>query len=120
MVCFLSNFVDRLDRTNSAGSDLDKNQVTSSRNFHVPDHGDAGSSNILNENHYSRFIALEGCSSGAASQLLNDRECALPFVCYNLSILGYCSSLGFLISYNKYLIHDKYYQLRLRYEDFRT
>ncbi|CAI8611522.1 unnamed protein product [Vicia faba] len=64
---------DRLDRSNSVGSDLEKNQVASSRNFQVPDHGDASSPNILNENHYSRFIALEGCSSSAASQLLNDR-----------------------------------------------
>ncbi|XP_004500719.1 uncharacterized protein [Cicer arietinum] len=64
---------DRLDRTNSVGNDLEKNQVFSSRNIQVPDHGDASSSNILNENHYSRLIALEGCSGSAASQLLNDR-----------------------------------------------
>ncbi|XP_061372419.1 uncharacterized protein LOC133314905 [Gastrolobium bilobum] len=64
---------DRLDRTNSVGNDLEKNQVASSRNFQVPDHRDAGSSNLLNENHYSRFIALEGCSCSPASQLLIDR-----------------------------------------------
>ncbi|KAJ1411718.1 hypothetical protein SESBI_21036 [Sesbania bispinosa] len=64
---------DRLDRTNSIGNDLEKNQGASSRNVQVPDHGDAVSSNIHNENHYSRFIALEGCSCSAASQLLNDR-----------------------------------------------
>ncbi|KAL5189293.1 hypothetical protein HKD37_04G009017 [Glycine soja] len=64
---------DRLDRTNSVGNDLEKNQVASSRSVHIPDHEDAGSSNLLNENHYSRFIALEGCSCSAAAQLLNDR-----------------------------------------------
>ncbi|KAI4356223.1 hypothetical protein L6164_000262 [Bauhinia variegata] len=63
---------DRLDRTNSLGNDLEKNQV-SSRNVPAADHGDAGGSYCLNENHYSGFIALEGCSSSAAYQLLNDR-----------------------------------------------
>ncbi|KAK7409749.1 hypothetical protein VNO78_00037 [Psophocarpus tetragonolobus] len=63
------------DRTNAntVGNDFEKNQVASSRTAHFPDHGDAGSSNLLNENHYSRFIALEGCSGSAAAQLLNDR-----------------------------------------------
>ncbi|GAU33654.1 hypothetical protein TSUD_310620 [Trifolium subterraneum] len=64
---------DRLDRTNSVGSDLEKNQLASSRNIQVSDHGDASSSYILNDNYYSRLIALEGCSSSAASQLLSDR-----------------------------------------------
>ncbi|KAE9603463.1 hypothetical protein Lal_00001879 [Lupinus albus] len=64
---------DRLDRTNSAGSDLDKNQVASLRNAQLPDQGDAGISNLPNENHYLRFVALEGCSCSAASQLLTDR-----------------------------------------------
>ncbi|XP_027356439.1 uncharacterized protein LOC113865860 isoform X3 [Abrus precatorius] len=64
---------DRLDRTNSVGSDLEKNQAASPRSVHIPDHGDAGSSNLLNENHNSRFVALEGCSCSAAAQLLNDR-----------------------------------------------
>ncbi|KAL5072855.1 hypothetical protein RYX36_011839, partial [Vicia faba] len=62
----------QLDRKNSVWRDLEKNQVASSRNFQVPDLRDARSRNILNENHYSRFIALEGCSSSVASQLLND------------------------------------------------
>lgn len=86
---FLSYTVDRLDRTNSGGSDFEKNQAASSRNFQVPDHGDAGSSNVLNENHYSRFIALEGCSSSAASQLLNDRKNTLTFARENLYMSGY-------------------------------
>ncbi|XP_014501220.1 uncharacterized protein LOC106762049 isoform X1 [Vigna radiata var. radiata] len=67
---------DRLDRTNSIGAELEKNQVASSRSVHIPDHGDAGSSNLINENHHSRFIALEGCGCSAASQLLNDRWAA--------------------------------------------
>jgi len=64
---------DRPDRTNSTGSDLEKNQVVSSRNVQVPDHLDAVSSNLFNENHYARFVSLDRCSSSAASQLLNDR-----------------------------------------------
>ncbi|CAJ2642604.1 hypothetical protein L195_g013781 [Trifolium pratense] len=68
-----SSSSDRLDRTNSAGSDLEKNQLAFSRNIQVPDRGDASSSYILNENHYSRLIALEGCSTSAASQLLSHR-----------------------------------------------
>ncbi|KAF7825923.1 uncharacterized protein G2W53_017087 [Senna tora] len=63
---------DRLDRANSLGNDLEKNQHAFSRSFPVTDHGDAGSSN-LNQNHYSGFIALDGCSHSVASQLLNDR-----------------------------------------------
>lgn len=68
---------DRLDRSNSVGSDIEKNQVASSKNIQVTDHGHASSSNIFNENHYSRFIALQGCSSSAASQLLSDRWTAV-------------------------------------------
>ncbi|XP_057433933.1 uncharacterized protein LOC130726647, partial [Lotus japonicus] len=70
---------DRLNRTNSIGNDLEKNQVASSRNVQVQDHIDAVSSILVNENHYSRFVALDGCSCScscscsAASQLLNDR-----------------------------------------------
>ncbi|KAF7827761.1 uncharacterized protein G2W53_018925 [Senna tora] len=63
---------DRLDRANSLGNDVEKNQHALSRSVPVTNHGDAGSSN-LNENHYSGFIALEGCSYSVASQLLNDR-----------------------------------------------
>ncbi|XP_057436667.1 uncharacterized protein LOC130729062 [Lotus japonicus] len=64
---------DRLDRTNSIGNDLEKNQFASSRNVQVQDRIDAVSSNLVNENPYSRFVALDGCSCSAASQLLNDR-----------------------------------------------
>ncbi|KAI4354015.1 hypothetical protein L6164_002916 [Bauhinia variegata] len=68
---------DRLDRTNSLGNDLEKNQVFSSRNVPVADRRDASSSNRLNENHYSGIITLEGCSSSAAYRLLNDRWTAV-------------------------------------------
>lgn len=69
---FLLNCADRLDRANSLGNDLEKNQHGLSRSIPVTDHGDAGS-NYLNENHYSGLVALEGCSYSLASQLLNDR-----------------------------------------------
>ncbi|RYR41427.1 hypothetical protein Ahy_A08g037814 isoform A [Arachis hypogaea] len=75
---------DRLDRGNSAGNDSEKNQNALPRNAHVPDQGDIGGYSLVNENHYSRFIALEGCSCSAASQLLNDRmftSCSQYFSC---------------------------------------
>ncbi|XP_062077456.1 uncharacterized protein LOC133782234 isoform X2 [Humulus lupulus] len=62
----------RLNRRKSA----DKNQVPASRNVPVIDHGDAGSRSLLNENTRTRLIALEGCSSSEASQLLNERWAA--------------------------------------------
>ncbi|XP_062077458.1 uncharacterized protein LOC133782234 isoform X3 [Humulus lupulus] len=68
---------DRSDRTNNVfGNDVDKNQVPASRNVPVIDHGDAGSRSLLNENTRTRLIALEGCSSSEASQLLNERWAA--------------------------------------------
>ncbi|XLS66968.1 hypothetical protein HN51_017991 [Arachis hypogaea] len=75
---------DRLDRGNSAGNDSEKNQNALPRNAHVPDQGDIGGYSLVNENHYSRFIALEGCSCSAASQLLNDHmftSCSQYFSC---------------------------------------
>lgn len=68
---FLYKCVDGLDRTNSLGSDLEKNQH-SSRSVPVTEPSDAGGSNHK-ENHYSGVIGIEGCSSSIASQLLNDR-----------------------------------------------
>ncbi|KAF4390862.1 hypothetical protein CsatB_014883 [Cannabis sativa] len=68
---------DRSDRTNNVyGNDVDKNQVSGSRNVPVIDHGDAGGSSLLNEKPRARLIALEGCSSSEASQLLNERWAA--------------------------------------------
>ncbi|XP_030510550.1 uncharacterized protein LOC115725245 isoform X3 [Cannabis sativa] len=62
----------RLHRRKSA----DKNQVSGSRSVPVIDHGDAGGSSLLNEKPRTRLIALEGCSSSEASQLLNERWAA--------------------------------------------
>ena len=45
------------------------------------DQGDSGSNNILNENARPGLIALDGCCSSEASQLLNDR---MPFRDYFL------------------------------------
>ncbi|KAH7534025.1 hypothetical protein FEM48_Zijuj04G0193900 [Ziziphus jujuba var. spinosa] len=64
---------DRFDRSSFYGNDLEKNQVSASKNVPVADHGDAESNSLLNENPYARLIALEGCSSSEASQLLSKR-----------------------------------------------
>ncbi|BBH06589.1 conserved peptide upstream open reading frame 3, partial [Prunus dulcis] len=68
----------RFDRTNNpqGGSDLEKNQISSSRSLSGMDHGDASSSSLLNENSRPGLLALEGCSSSAAFQLLNNRWAA--------------------------------------------
>ncbi|KAK4268084.1 hypothetical protein QN277_024788 [Acacia crassicarpa] len=62
---------DGLDRANSLGNDLEKNQHAS-KSVPVTDPGDAGGNNHR-ENRYSGLIGLEGCSTSVASQLLNDR-----------------------------------------------
>ncbi|KAJ4969402.1 hypothetical protein NE237_016103 [Protea cynaroides] len=67
---------DRFERTSSSHSnDGEKNQ-TSSRNTPTLDHTEAVTSNHLNENSPSRLIALNGCCSSEAAQLLNDRWAA--------------------------------------------
>lgn len=69
------NVADRFDRANNLyGNDVEKNQVAAPRNVPIIDHGDSVSSNLLNVNPRSRLIALEGCYSSDASQLLNDRK----------------------------------------------
>ncbi|KAI5311077.1 hypothetical protein L3X38_045544 [Prunus dulcis] len=75
---------DRFDRTNNpqGGSDLEKNQISSSRSLSGMDHGDASSSSLLNENSHPGLLALEGCSSSAAFQLLNNRWAAAMH-CFN-------------------------------------
>lgn len=70
------NFADRFDRTNNLyANDVDKNQVAGSKNVPVIDLGDSGSSNLLNENPRTGLIALQGCCSSEASQLLTERMC---------------------------------------------
>ncbi|KAK9281278.1 hypothetical protein L1049_004175 [Liquidambar formosana] len=74
---------DRFERINNlSGNDGEKNQVTASRNVPIIDHGNAGSSNLVNENVRPRLIALDGCCSSEASQLLNDRWAAAMH-CFN-------------------------------------
>jgi hypothetical protein len=69
------NFADRFDRANNLyGNDVEKNPGAASRNVPIIDHGDSVSSNLLNENPRSRLIALEGCCTSEAFQLLNDRK----------------------------------------------
>lgn len=80
VLAHISNIVtrivtERFDRTNNLhGNDLEKNQIASSRGT-VIDHGDGGSSSLLNENSHPWFIALEGCCSSQAFDLLNNRMC---------------------------------------------
>lgn len=73
---YLKNVADRFDKAGSLyANDVEKNQVTASKNVTVTDFGDAGSNSLLKENPHARLIALEGCSSSEATQLLNDRKC---------------------------------------------
>ncbi|KAF3444245.1 hypothetical protein FNV43_RR13935 [Rhamnella rubrinervis] len=65
---------DRFDRASSSYvNDVEKNQVTASKNVPGTDLGDVGSNSLVNENPHAGLIALEGCCSSEASQLLNDR-----------------------------------------------
>ncbi|GMY33701.1 hypothetical protein FCV25MIE_28943 [Fagus crenata] len=78
---------DRFDRTNHLyANDVEKNQVSASRNVPSMDHGDSGSSNLLNENPRSGLIALQGCCSSEAFQLLHDRWAAALHCYQNPSI----------------------------------
>ncbi|KAK9993197.1 hypothetical protein SO802_022900 [Lithocarpus litseifolius] len=78
---------DRFDRTNNLyANDVDKNQVAGSKNVPVIDLGDSGSSNLLNENPRTGLIALQGCCSSEASQLLNERWTAAMRSYHNPSI----------------------------------
>ncbi|OVA06287.1 hypothetical protein BVC80_8399g9 [Macleaya cordata] len=67
---------DRFGGTNSAyGNDGDKNQAAS-RNIPIIDHGEAGSSNLLNDKPHPGLIAINGCCNSEAAQLLNYRWAA--------------------------------------------
>lgn len=73
---YLKNVADRFDKAGSlCANDVEKNQVTASKNVPVTDFGDVGNNSLLKENPHARLIALEGCCSSEASQLLNDRKC---------------------------------------------
>lgn len=74
---------DRFDRSNNLYvNDGDKNQGVAPRNVPALDHGDGYNSHVLNENPRARIIALDGCSSSEAFQLLNDRWLA-AMKCYD-------------------------------------
>lgn len=65
---------DRFEKINySHGIDGDKSQSSIARNFSSVDHGDTGSSLIQNESTHIRLVALDGCSTSEAAQLLNER-----------------------------------------------
>lgn len=67
---------DRFERGNySFGNDGEKSQFTSSRNVPAVEHVEAGSTN-LNENPGPRLVRLDGCSTGVAAQIMNDRWAA--------------------------------------------
>ncbi|KAF5746205.1 hypothetical protein HS088_TW06G00372 [Tripterygium wilfordii] len=61
-----------LNRRKSA----EKNQSVTLRNIPAAEHGETGSSSLLNENTHPVLIALEGCSHSAASHFLNERWAA--------------------------------------------
>lgn len=74
-----SNLIDRFERGNhSFGNDGEKSQFTSSRNVHVVDHVETGSTN-LHENPDPGLIPLDGCSTSVAAQIMNERMYPLFF-----------------------------------------
>ncbi|OAY32954.1 hypothetical protein MANES_13G058400v8 [Manihot esculenta] len=79
---------DRYDRSSSLyATDVDKNpQHAPPRNLPIVDHGDVGSSNLLNEKPRPGLIFLEGCCRSEASQLLNDRWAQAMHNCNDVSI----------------------------------
>ncbi|KAI6674334.1 hypothetical protein NL676_002240 [Syzygium grande] len=80
---------EQLDRPNNFyASDGEKNHTAASRNT-INDQRDAGRNNLPKENPHLGSIALEGCSNGAASRLLNDRWEATIRDCNDLSIESY-------------------------------
>lgn len=82
------HFADRFDRINNFYvNDGEKSQVVAPRNVPSIDQGDSGSSNILNENARPGLIALEGCCSSEASQLLNDRMSFRDYFSFCLELL---------------------------------
>lgn len=58
------------------GVDEEKNQAFVSKSVHIVDHKVAGGSNLLHDISHQGLIALDGCCSSEASQLLNDRWAA--------------------------------------------
>lgn len=68
---------DRFEKINYPGIDGDKSQASIAKKFSSIDHGDSGSSYIQNESSYTGLVALDGCSTSEAAQLLSDRWAAI-------------------------------------------
>ncbi|KAK3031817.1 hypothetical protein RJ639_035954 [Escallonia herrerae] len=68
---------EKFERANIHVNDRERTQVAASRTLpHVVDYGDAGTSNLANENPHPKLISLRGCCDSEAFQLLNDRWAA--------------------------------------------
>lgn len=69
---------DKFEKINySYGVDGDKSQASIAKKFSIIDHGDSGTSYIQNESNHTGLVALDGCSTSEAAQLLNDRWAAI-------------------------------------------
>ncbi|KAK8931266.1 hypothetical protein KSP39_PZI016106 [Platanthera zijinensis] len=68
---------DRFAKINYHGIDGDKSQASIAKKISTIDHGDSGSSYIQNENSYTGLVALDGCSTSEAAQLLSERWAAI-------------------------------------------
>ncbi|XP_057509841.1 uncharacterized protein LOC130792328 isoform X1 [Actinidia eriantha] len=78
---------DRFERMNNrSANDGENNQVPTSRNVPIADHGHALGSNIVNENPQTALIPLQGCCKSEACELLNDRWIAARNACNDPSI----------------------------------
>ncbi|XP_020574356.1 uncharacterized protein LOC110020557 isoform X1 [Phalaenopsis equestris] len=68
---------DRFEKINhSHAIDGDKSQSSNAKIFSSVDYGDTGSSYIQNESTHRGLLALDGCSTSEAAQLLNERWAA--------------------------------------------
>ncbi|XP_008801252.2 uncharacterized protein LOC103715418 isoform X1 [Phoenix dactylifera] len=77
---------DRFEKTSySYGIDGEKSQASNLRNFPSTDHGEAGGSNVQNENHPG-LIPIDGCCTSEAAQLLNDRWANAMHLCNDPSV----------------------------------
>ncbi|KAK9139006.1 hypothetical protein Sjap_009600 [Stephania japonica] len=77
---------ERFDRPNILyGNEADKSQVFASRPLTLTDHGEVGSSTIVNHTSRPGLITIDGCCSSEAAQLLSNDSIIL-----NLSFLLLC------------------------------
>ena len=74
------HIADRFERMNNrSANDGENNQVPTSRNVTIADHGHALGSNVVNENPQTALIPLQGCCKSEACELLNDRMFPLHY-----------------------------------------